>query len=289
MSQSVVVQSGPGDIDAVVIDNAHGRAVVSLLGATLIEWTPRAGEPVMWLSERAFFQPGKGIRGGVPICWPWFGAHAGDGDFPQHGIARTRPWRLAATSDGADGSTRAVFRMPLQDEALWPYACTLEYRVSVGPELTLELTTHNTGERPFELSQALHSYFRVGDIERVSVTGLAGLDYLDKPDGYRRKTQQGAVTFAGETDRIYLGTDGECVIHDESMRRRIEIRSHGSRSTVVWNPGRDVAASIGDMHDDGYRRMCCVETANAASDRRRLAAGQAHTLGAVVRVVSDRD
>ncbi len=284
MSSTVRSVAGPGDIQTINIDNRFGRARISLLGATLFDWRPAGGRPVIWLSDKARFEPGRGIRGGVPLCWPWFGAHEGGAEYPAHGIARTRLWELVESRDLDDGSSMAVLRLPLTPEAMWPHPSELEYRVTLAEHLQLELVTRNTGTYAFEITQALHTYFRVGDIEQVTVTGLEGRDYLDKPDNYARKQQQGAVTFSAETDRIYLETSVPCAIEDRSMRRRIGIEADGSGSTVVWNPWREVGAKMSDMHDDAYRTMLCVETANAASDGRLLQPGEETCLRALYRV-----
>jgi glucose-6-phosphate 1-epimerase len=269
-----------GDIDTLSIENIHGSARISLLGATLIDWTPVGNDSVIWLSDTARFEVGRGIRGGVPLCWPWFGAHAAQPDFSAHGIARTRLWRMIEASDLPDGSTRVRLQLPLEPDHWWPYPSHLEYQVTLGSSLHLQLNTRNSGDSAFEITQALHTYFRVGDIEQVTVLGLEDKPYLDKPDNYRQKHQQGALSFEGETDRIYLQAPSRCVIHDPGLQRRIEIESSGSQSTVVWNPWREVAAGMADMHGESYRSMLCVETANAASDARRVGPGETISLAA---------
>ena len=239
------------------------------------------------MSPDARCRPGKAVRGGIPVCWPWFGPHPEDPGKPAHGYARTAPWEVRGTSATAD-ATQLLLGLPLRPEyqALFPHAAALEVTlaVSVGAQLRLSLTSRNTGSASVAFSQALHSYFNISSIAAVHITGLEGCAYIDKVDGGVRKLQQGAVTIGGETDRVYLHTDADSLIHDPGLRRRIRIRHEGSRSTVVWNPWSEKAAKLGDLGPDGHRHMLCVETANAADDARQLAPGGEHTLTAVISV-----
>ena len=279
------IEPGRGGIDAVTLSNASGSTTISLLGATLIDWTPADGEAVIWLSSEAVFREGKGIRGGIPICWPWFGAHTERADFPQHGFARSCMWDLAAVEESDDGSTCARFSLSMAPDELWPHASSLEFCVTLGETLRCELITRNLDQQPFLITQALHTYFNITDISNVSVSGLDGRRYLDKPDGFAEKHQEGAITFASEVDRVYLDTDDVCRIEDAGMGRNIIIDKVGSRSTVVWNPWVENAMKMADMPDDGYRTMVCVETTNAASDGVTLQPGESHSMLAEYRVI----
>ncbi len=205
---------------------------------------------------------------------------------PSHGFARTSPWALVEADSCADGSTQLLLELEpgAGMRPGWPHATRLRSRVNVGMSLSIELVTVNEGELTVTLSQALHSYFRVGDIGTVEVVGLDGREYLDKADEGRRKRQHGPVGIAGEVDRIYLATGPACEIRDAALGRRIHISSDGSRSTVVWNPWQAKAERLGDLGPDGYRHMLCVETANAAEDARRLGPGAQHRLRAEYRV-----
>jgi D-hexose-6-phosphate mutarotase len=192
--------------------------------------------------------------------------------------------RSAATAT----DTQLVLGLPMRPEyaALTPHAAALEVTlaVSVGAQLRVSLSTRNTGAVSIPLSQALHTYFNISDIDAVRVTGLEGCEYIDKVDGGMRKLQQGAVSIGGEVDRIYLQTDADSVIDDPGLQRRIRVKHEGSRSTVVWNPWIEKAAKLGDLGPDGHRHMLCVENANAADDARQLAPGEEHTLTAVIGV-----
>jgi glucose-6-phosphate 1-epimerase len=261
------------------VTNARGSAEIALQGAQVLTWAP-AGQPaVVWLSPAAKFAPGKSLRGGAPVCWPWFGPHPDDPAKPGHGFARNLDWEILTAERVSDG-TRLVlgFTPGAAQQALWPYQAELELAVTVGERLLMELTTRNTGTIPLSITQALHTYFHVGDIAVVRVEGLDGCEYIDKVDGGARKRQSGAVAIDGEVDRVYLGCPGEAVIVDEALRRRIRIGKRGSQSCVVWNPGAEKGAKFGDMGDDGYRRMLCVETTNAGDDVVTIASGKSFTL-----------
>lgn len=276
----VTFVEGPGGLAVVEVNNTHAKASITLQGAHLTSYQKSGEAPLIWLSRQAKFAHGKSIRGGVPVCWPWFGPHAENPKFPGHGFARTVPWRVVQVSALPDGSTRLEFQL-VQSEATraqWPYASDVRNIITVGPALTVELLTTNTGKESFPLGQALHTYFEIGDIHSASVGGLDGCDYLDKVDGGKRKQQQGVVRFSGETDRIYLGTGNRAEIMDPVLKRRIVIQSSGSASTVVWTPWNEKADKMGDFGPNGWTAMVCVETANAAEDVRILAPGEQHRL-----------
>ena len=277
-----------GELSVARMTTPFATATVALQGAHVMTYQPTGQAPLIWLSKFAKFASGKSIRGGAPVCWPWFGPHASNAQFPGHGFARTVPWQLLDAKQLPDGRVRLEFEL-VQSEATraqWPHESLVRNIVTVGQELEIELETTNTGHVPFQLGQALHTYFEVGDIRRATVAGLEGCDYVDKVDGSTRKRQEGPVTFTQETDRIYVGTRGCCGIQDPALDRTILITSTGSRSTVVWNPWIEKADKMGDFGQDGYLNMVCVETANAAEDVITLAAGETHTMTAQYRVVA---
>jgi D-hexose-6-phosphate mutarotase len=270
------------------VTTAFGESSVALQGAHVMTYQPKGQAPLIWLSKLAKFAAGKSIRGGVPVCWPWFGPHANNPQFPGHGFARTVAWQLVSAGELPDGRVRLAFEL-IQNEATraqWPHASVVRNTITVGQELEVELATTNTGAAPFQLGQALHTYFTVGDIRRTTVAGLEGCEYLDKVGGSVRKRQDGPVAFTQETDRIYLGTRGCCGIVDPVLDRTILITSTGSRSTVVWNPWIEKADKMGDFGPDGHLGMVCVETANAAEDVITLAPGATHCMTAQYRIVA---
>jgi glucose-6-phosphate 1-epimerase len=264
------------------IGNSQASASLCLQGAHLMTWKPNSQPvPVIWLSRDAKLAAGKSIRGGVPVCWPWFGAHATESGFPGHGYARTVPWQVVESGSEPGGATRLTLRLVASDKTRvqWPHECTLELTVIVGETLRMEMATENTGSSEFTIGEALHTYFQIGDIGTVRVTGLAGCDYWDKVGGSTLKQQVGAITFSGETDRVYINTAAECIIEDDKLRRRIHVAKSGSLSTVVWTPWTEKAAKMGDMgQPDGWREMVCVESVNAIDNVVKVAAGARHTL-----------
>ncbi len=264
------------------ISNDQGSASLCLQGAHLMSWQPRSQKvPVVWLSKDAKLAVGKSIRGGAPVCWPWFGAHATESAFPGHGFARTVPWRVIEAGQDVGGETRLALRLVASDKTReqWPHACNLDLNVVVGETLRMELITENTGSSDFVIGEALHTYFQIGDIGAVSVGGLEGCAYWDKVGGSSLKKQEGEIRFSGETDRVYIDTSAECVIRDEKLKRRIHIAKSGSHSTVVWTPWIEKANKMGDMgQPDGWREMLCVESANALENQVKVAAGNRHTL-----------
>jgi glucose-6-phosphate 1-epimerase len=271
---------GPNGMPVAEISNTQSMGSIALQGAQLLTWAPVSQELVVWLSPLAKFGPGKAPRGGVPVCWPWFGPHPSKASFPAHGFARTSPWEVIEADALEDGSDRLGFRLVRTEASFgqWPHATPLEIRYTLGKALEIELTTRNETPEPVTLSEALHTYFSVSDIRNTKVEGLDGCEYVDKVDGGQRKRQAGTIEFGGETDRIYLGTTSDCYIEDPGQKRRIRIEKRGSRSTVVWTPWEEKARKMGDFEEGGYLRMVCVESGNAADDRVTLAPGEEHRL-----------
>lgn len=287
IADTLAFEELPGAFVVAHVATRHASASIALQGAHVMSYQPAGQAPLIWLSKFAKFAPGKSIRGGVPVCWPWFGAHASNAQFPGHGFARTVPWDLVQATLLPDHRLRLEFELvqSAATRAQWPQASAVKNIVTVGPELEVELATSNTGTTPFQLGQALHTYFAIGDIRQATLGGLDAGDYLDKVDGGLRKSQRGAVAFTGETDRIYLATRGHCEIHDPVLGRRILITSTGSQSTVVWNPWTEKADKMGDFGPDGHLGMVCVETANAAEDVIQLAPGATHRMTAQYRSI----
>lgn len=271
---------GPGGQIFADIRNRSATASVFLQGAHLTAFQPRSQyDPLIWLSEKSRFAVGKSIRGGVPVCWPWFGPHPDNPQFPAHGFARTHLWTVSETSSSVD-STRIVLTLEPTEETRtqWPHATPVSLEIVVSETLEMHLTTHNGSNETISLSEALHTYFQIGDIQSVYLEGLDGCDYLDKTAGFTRQLQEGNITFTGETDRIYVNTPSDCVIHDPRMHRRIRISKKQADSTVVWTPWADKATAMGDYTPEGWRQMLCVESANAAENTLQLQPGQTHTL-----------
>jgi glucose-6-phosphate 1-epimerase len=266
------------------IHNSYAAASVAVQGGHVITYQPHGQQPVLWVSSLSAYELGKTIRGGIPVCWPWFGTHPTDPSKPFHGFVRAAMWQVRGTSVGLGDATEIRLGLTESEDSLafWPHVFDLEIVVTVGAQLRVELIARNPGEQPFVCGSALHTYYTVGDAQQIAIHGLDGCDYLDKVEGFKRKSQHGPVTIEGETDRVYLDTDATCVIDDPALGRRIGIAKAGSRTTVVWNPWAEKAKQIADFDDHEYLSMVCVETANADTDVATVAPGGEHRLSAVI-------
>ena len=278
---SLNFELGKGNLAVVRIKNRQASACISLQGAHLLSWVPVDEDEVFWVSDKAIFSPAKPVRGGIPICWPWFGAHEDRSDYPAHGFARNELWQVKEARQVSEDISQITFRLDTSiidrvKQTLWPWPTLVECRFEISNSLTIEINTINNSEQPITLGQALHSYFNIGDITQIKIFGLENKQYLDKTQGSSVYTQSGPVTIDSEVDRVYLQTEDEIII--DNNKRKIVIAKQGSKSTIVWNPWKDVAAKMTDMDDDGYVRMLCVEPANAADDTVSLAPGESHSL-----------
>jgi glucose-6-phosphate 1-epimerase len=284
---SVRAEADPGHLPRLLVRTATAEADVYFQGAHVTGWRPASSpDPVLWLSAQSRFEPGQAIRGGVPVCFPWFSKHRTDRSAPPHGFARTRDWTLEMARHGADGSV--VLEMELAGEALaplWPHRFRARHRITIGAALRLDLEVLNTGPDAFTFEEALHAYFDVGDIREVTVSGLERAAYQDKAagdaDGLAGPDLE-PIRFTGPINRIYPGTREACVIHDPVRRRDIVISKSGSASTVVWNPWADRAREMSDMGDEEWIGMVCVEPSNVGADARTLAPGESHTMTVVI-------
>ncbi len=269
------------------IDNALVTATVSLYGGQIVEWQPKhQAAPVLWRSSLAHFKPGKAIRAGVPLCWPWFGAHPTDPTATKHGYARISPWEITSVSTTISGATEIMMTMQETDvnhiDSKFP--ARLGIRLTVADALSIELTTTNLGAQSLTFTEGLHAYLHVSDIANVQVNGLNGCEYVDSARGNVRKQQSGPVRFTGEVDQIYLNTTADCVLEDPGLNRKIKISKSGSLSTVVWNPWLELATKMDDLGPEQWQTMACVESMNALDNVVTLPAGMTHTLHATYSV-----
>ena len=274
------------DFPILKIDHPLASASIAQQGAHLIEWTPAGHAPVLYVSPTALFQKGKAIRGGVPICWPWFGPHPSDATMPAHGLVRGRPWQLVSHHEDETGA-HLTYRFVASEETttLWPQPFSLILEMHLGKELQLSLHTENTGTSAFPLTSALHTYLAVSDLRTVTVKGLDGVPYHEAITQPPDHLQSGDVIIDREVDRIYA-TGGPLVLHDPTCGRKIVVRSAGSQSCVVWNPWTEKSKSLTDLPDEDYLRFLCLETTNAGADVITLAAGESHTLTVNISVSS---
>ncbi|MEW5838133.1 MAG: D-hexose-6-phosphate mutarotase [Pseudomonadota bacterium] len=269
---------GEADLPVAVLRTAQAEARVMLQGAQIIHYQVGEHAPIIWVGEEAKAIPGKSLRGGVPVCWPWFGAGA-DGQ-PAHGFARNLDWQVADTQADTNSVTLTLELLPSEtSKKYWPHDFRLSLAVRLADSLKMTLTTEHRGEEACTITQALHTYLHVSDIAEVAITGLADTAFLDKTRDMLRDIQaESVLRLNAETDRVYVDTDAEVVVEDPALQRRIHVRKQGSRSTVVWNPWDEKADAFPDMRADEYARMLCVETCNAADDKIQLAPGESHCM-----------
>ena len=268
------------------ITTTHATAELCLQGAHLTHFQPTGAAPVLFLSRSSYLAPGKPIRGGVPVCFPWFGPLADRPESPAHGFARTSPWAVESL-EGTEAGVTVILRLSSDEHTLilWPHAFIARLHVEVKRQLSLILEIENTGPSPFHFEAALHTYFAVSDVREVSITGLEGAAYLDKTDAFRRK-QLGAepLRIEAETDRVFPATEATCVIDDRALSRRIIVEKSGSQTTVVWNPWIAKAVAMPDFGNDEWPEMLCIETANTGADSITLPPGARHAMSAVIRL-----
>jgi len=280
-------EDAPGGLVCAAISTPAADAELYLQGAHITNWTPRGQRPVLFLSPKSLFTPGKAIRGGVPIVFPWFGARGDGKPGPAHGFARTTEWAVEGTKLRNDGKVEITLVLaPNETTRGLGYASfLLRFRVTIGSTLEMELQTRNEASEALIYEEALHAYFAVADIRHASVSGLEGTTFIDKTDGFKRKKLGNEpLLIAKETDQVHLNTQATCAIHDPVWQRRIIVEKSGSDSTVVWNPWIDKTKDMSDMAPDGWQGMLCVETANAADNAVHLPPGASHKLTASIRV-----
>ena len=272
--------ASPFGLIAAEITSVLCRAQVYLQGGHVTAYQPTGQSPLLWTSSASLYQPGRAIRGGIPVCWPWFGNHPTDPAKPAHGFARTALWQLVAVDHHANGEIALTLGLDdsPQTRALWPFSFALRLTVTFSGSLYLSLTMENRDTSPLSISCALHSYLRVADWQTCRIYGLDGVDYLDKVEGNTRKTQSGILSLEQETDRIYLLPDAACRIESSDINQDVFVRQQGSTATVIWNPGPWKAAAMADMSGDEYREMVCVEAAIAPQAPVVLQPGEIHVL-----------
>lgn len=279
--------------DCLRLETGHGVVIVALHGAHLLSWVPAGQRDVFWVSPQALPEPAA-IRGGVPVCWPWFAKQGMPASAPQHGPARIVPWHISAVhSGGNDEVSLSLEPQPTAIDGV-PTGLRISVRITLGQALSQTLHTRNLGQETFHLTQALHNYFAVSDAARIVIEGLAGLTYQDRLRALATDVQPGLFSLEHACDRTYFHTaaTGESaqpahryLLHDPAWRRRIAIDTQGSDSVVVWNPGGEGARNIADMPDDDWRNFFCIEAANAGPDVIALTPGAEHRLTQILSII----
>ncbi|MFA5233848.1 MAG: D-hexose-6-phosphate mutarotase [Sulfurimonas sp.] len=262
------------------IKNSAAEAKIALQGAHLFHYERVGEEPILWLSEVSDFEYGKAIRGGVPVCWPWFGFNE-DKTLPQHGFARTAIWECVSCSETDENSSSVILRLTHSQESLkmWPYLFELDLHVTISDKLTMELKTTNLDSTPFTITQALHTYFALTHISDAVIKGLDKKPYLNALT-WKNEVQEGDIIFNQEVDRVYQEVDGEITLCDKN--RTLHVRNENSSSVVVWNPWIEKTKRMNAMKPNAYEHMLCIESANAFDDARVINPQKSHTLKAVI-------
>ena len=274
INNELQVIEGEGGLPVIKIDNEYATALISIYGAQVLSYKKKSSNSskqsedneLLFLSDKAYYDAGKAIKGGIPICWPWFGQDPEKKGRPAHGFARNVMWELVSTSS-SNTSTQIVLALSETEETkkLWPYLFKLSLTIDIGKTLKLSLKTRNTDTQAFTITQALHTYFAVGDIEKVRIAGLDKSDFIDAAlESVPVLNQEGDVVFDQEVDRIYK--QGSVLTLFDGSNRQVKIQSKGSKTTVVWNPWAEISANSADLNDDAFKQFVCIETANAAED-----------------------
>ncbi len=268
---------GAGGFVMIEVTNDHATALISTYSGHVLSYQPNnSAEPLLFVSEQASYEQGKAIRGGVPVCWPWFS----DDGVPAHGFVRDQQWNVAATQQQLDGSTKIILNIGhnQHSQEMWQYKFNLQLEITVGETLSMVLTTSNLDEQDFTISQALHTYLAVGDVNEIEIIGLDGTHYLDKTTGFGKGQQKGDISIDGEFDRIYGSLQQNVLLRDPVFNRQIRIWSPKSTTAVIWNPGQAKTVEMTDLANNDYKKFICIEAANTACDKVVVKAGLSHCL-----------
>jgi len=282
----VTVVSGNGGLPKIRVTAPSASAEIYLHGAHVTAWQPANADEVLFVSAQSHWQDGRAIRGGIPICFPWFRAKADDPAAPAHGFVRTREWRLESVK--VDGESVVIVCSTESDESTqhwWPHSFRLLHIVSIGRSLKLQLAVTNTGQTSFLFEEALHTYFRVSQAGDVRIRGLDQVAYLDNVDENRKKTQPGDVILTGKTDNAYMNVAGPAELIDPARHRILRTEKGNSATTVVWNPWQEGAATLTDLGDEEWRQFACVEASNILGSAITLPPGQEHSMQATLSAV----
>lgn len=275
-----------GDLVFAMIANKYADANISLYGAHITGFRPQGTMDILWMSPESKFEEGSAIRGGIPVCFPWFGLHELDKTMPQHGFARLLNWEVIETKSFPGGENLISMQLCSSEETkkYWPHDFCAEITFIIGTKLTVSLKVKNTSSVPLEYTSALHSYFNLSSIENIAIDGLQNTRYQNQLDSgdYLQETELLKIEKA--VTRHYYNTESACDIIDPVFYRRIRIEKSGSKNTTVWNPWVETCEEMGDMPDDGYLTFVCLETVNKFDDVIKLAPGETHETNAIISI-----
>jgi len=277
------ISEGNGNLPRIQITSPQVQGEMYLHGAQVTSWTPAGSDEIIFLSTKSHWQEGQVIRGGIPICFPWFRAKTDDPKAPAHGFVRTKSWQIESIVEDKSGVCVTMStESDEQTQRLWPSEFRLIYRVIFGSELTMELTCTNIGKKDLRFEEALHTYNRVSDVANVRLQGLDDVQFLDNTDSNTKKVQRVEVVIASPTDNAFVHTQNDVYLIDPGLRRRIGLKKGNSRTTVVWNPWSEGAARLADLGDGEWTQFLCVEASNILNASITLAPGDEHTMTAVL-------
>lgn len=272
------------DLVFVTVSNKYADCDICLYGAHITSFRPHNAMEILWMSPESNFEVGKAIRGGIPLCFPWFGPHDTDPQMPQHGFARLMYWDVLETATLPSGET--LIRLQLcssgETRAYWPHDFCSQLTVIVGLTMTVTLKVTNTSSDPFEYTSALHSYFSLSSIENLFIHGLQETTYYNQLSAENGIQNEEILQIKGPTTRHYLDTETPVIIEDSIFNRRIQVVKAGSKVTTVWNPWEEASATIADLSDDAYETFVCVEAVNAFNDVIHLSPKESHETSAIV-------
>jgi len=276
--------NGVSGLPVIVVSNQFATAIISIYGAHVLSYQPKGERDILWMSEKSAFEEGKAIRGGIPICFPWFGPHPTDTLLPQHGFARLSFWDVAETTTLNNGASKIKLQLhqtPATTE-LWPFDFSAGITVTIGAKLEVVLNVINTGDKTFTYSDALHSYLNVSDISNINIDGLRLSNYYDGFGTAEKQQDETLLVIAKEENRRYVHHTADCIVYDKGFSRKIRVAKTGSKVTVVWNPGAKTSKTIADIEDEGYKNFICVEAANSYDDVITLEPGKQFTLSTII-------
>jgi glucose-6-phosphate 1-epimerase len=275
---SVTLIEEPAGYPILVIEHPAATGRIALNGAHVTDWIPEGHDPVLYMSADAVLEVGKPIRGGIPVCWPWFGPHPTDTSKPAHGFVRQMLWEVDVARET---ETAVEIVLKLSDsaatKALWPQAFTARLHVHLGAFLQVTLQATNTGTTAWDMTGALHSYFNVEDVRKVGIHGLHGTQYVEGRLSPDKRPQHGTIAIDQEVDRMYV-SDAAVIVDDPLWGRELVIEKAGSLATVVWNPWIEKSKRLADLPDEAYPEFLCIEAANAGEDVVTVQPGQEHLL-----------
>ncbi len=271
---------GQGSMTKLTLNTPHATAEVYLHGCTLTNYTPTHQQPIIFLSPTSHFKQEKAIRGGIPICFPWFAQNSDDPALPMHGIARTAQFTpTAITLENQCITATFEFRSTPETHKIWPHQFHLKYQITLSDSLNIQMHVTNTDKQSFDFEQALHTYYNIANINAIEISGLEKQNHIDKTDHFKIKQfPSTSLKIEKFTDAVCLDTDKTCKIHDTGNNRSIAIKKKNSASTIIWNPWNKKTLEIADLENTCWEHFICLETANVDKNRISLSPNQSHTL-----------